>query len=171
MLKSRFIWLRSRVRPPRLPPPIGAMPSRRMNPESEELRTSSRDWVRTASVQTQANKRRERLPKGSPVGPTAVMIRVKGPLTRLLIPVAGIGAGQGTQHHQPRHETRVGVGQGGSHQLIHLIEPGKVPPCLRRGFTKRLHEPLPAREDSPGGSVASGRGQTGWMTQRFSPAS
>ena len=152
-MKSRFIWLRSRVRSPRLPPPIGAMPSRRMNPESEEPRTSSRDWVRTASVQTQANKRRERLPKGSPVGPTAVMIRVKGPLTRfVLIPVAGIGAGQGTQHHQPRHETRVGVGQGGSHELIHLIEAGEVVPRLGRGFAERLHKSLPAREGSPGGA-------------------
>ena len=37
-----------------------------MNPESDGPRTSARLWVRTASVQTQANKRRERLPKGSP---------------------------------------------------------------------------------------------------------
>ena len=78
----------------------------------------------------------------------------------VLIPVAGIGAGQGTQHHQPRHETRVGVGQGGSHELLHLVEAGEMAACLGRGFVERLHEPLPAREDSPGGSVASG-GQTG----------
>ena len=58
----------SRVRSPRLPPPIGAMPSRRMNPESEESQEPAHWlWVRTASVHTQASNRRERLPKGSPV--------------------------------------------------------------------------------------------------------
>ena len=36
-----------------------------MNSESEDPRTSSRLWVRTVSVQTQANKSRGRFPKGS----------------------------------------------------------------------------------------------------------
>ena len=44
-LKSRSIWLRSRVRAP----PMEAMPSLRMNSESEEPRMSSRLLVRTAS--------------------------------------------------------------------------------------------------------------------------
>ena len=82
-LKSRFIWLHSRVRSPRLPPPIGTMSSRRMNPESEEPRTSSRDWVRTASVHSQASKRRGRLPKGSLLALLENMMSVNGPLTRL----------------------------------------------------------------------------------------
>ena len=36
-----------------------------MNLESESPRTITRLWVRTASVQSQAIKRRGRLPKGS----------------------------------------------------------------------------------------------------------
>ena len=68
--------LRSRVRPPLVPPPTGTKSSLRMNSESEAPRNSSRLWVRTASVDTQASNRRGRLPKGRPVLPTAVMIRV-----------------------------------------------------------------------------------------------
>ena len=123
-----------------------------MNPESDGPRTSARLWVRTASVQTQANKRRERLPKGSPVWPTAVMIRVVGTIDTLVLKLASrVGAGQGTQRHQPRHETRVGGCFTGSNQLLHPVEAGEVVPRLRRGFAKRLHELPPARKGSPGG--------------------
>ncbi len=62
------------------------------------------------------------------------------------------GAGQGTQHHQPRHETRIGDSFTGSNQLLDLIEAGEVVASLRRIFAERLHEPLPAREASPGGT-------------------
>ena len=63
--KSRFIWLRSRVRSPGFPPLSLPIPNVRMNSESDFPRTSSRFWVRTASVHTQASNRRGRLPKGS----------------------------------------------------------------------------------------------------------
>ena len=72
-----------------------------------------------------------------------------------------VGAGQGTQHHQPRHEPRVGGCFTGSNQKIHLIEAGEVTLRLGRMVSERLHEPLPAREGSPGFSRASGGGQTG----------
>ena len=85
------------------------MSSRRMNPESEEPRTSSRDWVRTASVETQANKRRERLPKGSPGLTHSRHDQGERAVDALVLKLAArVGAGQGTQHHQPGHETRVG---------------------------------------------------------------
>ena len=54
-----------------------------MNSESDFPRTSSRLWVRTASVHTQASKRRGRLPKGSLLSAPATMISLNGPLTRL----------------------------------------------------------------------------------------
>ena len=41
------------------------------------------------------------------------------------------------------------VGWAGSDELLYLIEAGEVVPRLRRIFAERLHEFLPAREDSP----------------------
>ena len=45
----------------------------RINSESERPRTSSRLWVCTASVETQASKSRGKFPKGSLQPPPAVM--------------------------------------------------------------------------------------------------
>ena len=72
--------------------------------------------------------------------------------TLVLSPVAGIGAGQGTQHHQPGHETEIGVRFTGSNQKVHLVKAGEMPPRLRRVVADRLHKLPPAREASPGGS-------------------
>ena len=82
-----------------------------------------------------------------------------------------VGAGQGTQHHQPRHETEIGVRFTGSNQKVHLVKAGEVVASLRRIFPEHLHEPFPARDASPGSSQSSDGGQTGCMTQRFSAAS
>ena len=142
-----------------------------MNPESEAPRNSSRDWVRTASVHTHAQQARE-IAEGQAGLAHGRHDQGVGTVDTLVLKLAArVGAGQGTQHHQPGHEPRVSGCFTGFSQKVHLIEAGEMPPRLRRGVADRLHEPLPAREDSPGGSVASGRGQTGWMTQRFSPAS
>ena len=64
------------MRSPRLPPLSLRIPNLRMNPASEEPRTNSRLWVRTASVHTQASSRRGRFPKGSRLSPTALITRV-----------------------------------------------------------------------------------------------
>ena len=52
-------------RAPVAPPPTGSIPTVRMNSESDFPRISSRLWVCTASVQTQASNRRGKLPKGA----------------------------------------------------------------------------------------------------------
>ena len=94
----------SRVRSPRLPPPIGAMFSLRMNPESEVPRNSSRDWVRTASVHTQASKRRGEIAEGQPGLTHSRHNQGVGAIDTfvLTLAVAGVGTGQGTQRQQPR---------------------------------------------------------------------
>ena len=53
-----------------------------MNSASERPRTSSRHWVRTASVQTQASNNRGMFPKGSLCGCPAVITSVYGPFLR-----------------------------------------------------------------------------------------
>ena len=107
-----------------------------MNSESEFPRTSTRLWVRTASVHTQASNRRGRLPKGSLLsGSRRIIPSVYGPLTRLVLkPVAGVGAGQGAQRHHPRHEAQIGVRFAGLDKLVHLIGLGEVVQRLGRGF-------------------------------------
>ena len=40
--------------------------------------------------------------------------------------VAGVGAGQGAQRHQPRHEAEIGVRFAGRNKLVHLVEAGEV---------------------------------------------
>ena len=37
----------------------------------------------------------------------------------VLMPVAGVGAGQGAQRHHPRHETEIRVRFAGLDQLVH----------------------------------------------------
>ena len=49
-------------RSPRVPPLVLVMSSLRMNSESDRPRISSRRWVRTASVETQAMSNRGRFP-------------------------------------------------------------------------------------------------------------
>ena len=56
-------------------------------------------------------------------------------------PVAGVGAGQAAQRHQPRHETHVGVLFAGLDQLVHLIQAREVVPRLGRGFVERPDRP------------------------------
>ena len=76
-----------------------------------------------------------------------------GPIDTLVLKLASrVGAGQGTQHHQPRHEPRVRGCFTGSNQKVHLVKAGEVVASLRRVFAERLHESLPAREGSPGGA-------------------
>ena len=48
----------------------------------------------------------------------------------VLQPAAGVGAGQGAERHQPRHEAEIGVRFAGPDQLVHLIEAGEVAPRL-----------------------------------------
>ena len=84
-----------------------------MNSASDFPRTSSRDWVRTASVETQASKSRGRLPKGSSsiaIVATGNHDELVGSVDALVLkPVAGVAARQAAQRHQPRHEAQVGV--------------------------------------------------------------
>ena len=47
-----------------------------------------------------------------------------------MMPVAGVGAGQGAQRHRAAHEAKIGVRFAGLRQLVHLIEAGESP--LRR---------------------------------------
>ena len=54
------------------------------------------------------------------------------------MPVAGVGAGQGAQHHHPGHEAFLGVRFAGPDKLVHLIGLGEVPPCRWWDFAERL---------------------------------
>ena len=56
---------------------------------------------------------------------------VDAPVLKL---TARVGAGQGTQHHQPCHEPRVGSCFTGSNQKVHLIETGEVVQRLGQGY-------------------------------------
>ena len=63
---------------------------------SDDPRISTRLWVRTASVHSQASKRRGRLPKGSLLALLENRMSVNGPLTRLYslrLPRGWCGAG------------------------------------------------------------------------------
>ena len=44
----------------------------------------------------------------------------------VLMPVSGIGAGQGAERQQPRHEAEIGVRFAGPDKLVHLIGLGEV---------------------------------------------
>ena len=105
-----------------------------MNPESEEPRTSSRLWVRTASVHTQASSSRGRFPKGSFVLPLVNMIRRIRTIDALVLkPIAGVGARQAAQRHQPRHESHVGFRFASLDKLVRLIEACEVMQRLGQG--------------------------------------
>ena len=69
-------------------------------------------------------------------------------------PVAGVGARQGAQRHQPRHETRIAIRFTGPGQRVHRIEAGAVVPrlgCALEGF---LHWPARDRENFTHGNPA-----------------
>ena len=126
------------------------MPSRRMNPESEEPRTSSRDWGPHGLSADPGQQKAREIAEGQPgwthsrhdQGERAVDALV-------LVAVAGVGAGQGTQHHQTRHETRIGSHFTGLDELVRLIEAGEVVQRLGRIFVERLHSPLPVLQEPP----------------------
>ena len=68
----------------------------------------------------------------------------------VLFPVAGVGAGQAAQHHQPRHEAWIGVRFAGLDKLVYLIGHGERVPRLGRGFADRLHRSVQAGENFGG---------------------
>ena len=171
-MKSRFIWLRSRVRSPRLPPPIGAMPSLRMNSESESHRNNLTTLGPHRFGRDPGQQQTRQIAEGQPGLTHSGHDQGVGAVNALVLKlVAGVSAGQGTQHRQPRHEARVGVRFTGPDKLFHLIEADEMAPRLGRRFAKRLHEPFPDREGSPDGSEALGLGQTGSISHLFSFAS
>ena len=71
------------------------------------------------------------------------------------IPVAGVGARQRAQRHQPRHETPVGVRFAGLDKLIHLV--AWVKWCRTWGEASRIACTGPSRslKTSPIGTKPS----------------
>ena len=109
-----------------------------MNSESERPRTSSRLWVRTASVETQATTNGE-VAKGELVSAAGDHVEREGAVLSLVLKaVAGVGAGQGAQRHHSRHETEIRVRFAGPDQLVYLIGEGEAPPRRWWGFAERL---------------------------------
>ena len=69
--------------------------------------------------------------------------------TDILKPVAGVGARQAAQRHQPRHEAYVGIVFAGLNQLVHLVEAGEVVSRLGGGLLERLLRTALAGEHVP----------------------
>ena len=69
------------------------------------------------------------------------------------MPVARIGAGQGTQRHHPRHEAEIGGRFAGPDQLVHLIGLGEMVPRLGRGL-EGFHSAARTRDDFTYGEPA-----------------
>ena len=67
----------------------------------------------------------------------------------VLQPAARVGAGQGTQCHQPRHEAEIGVRFAGPDQLVHLIEAGEVAPRLGEDARSAFTSPSRAGKSPP----------------------
>ena len=61
--------------------------------------------------------------------------------------VAGVGAGQAAQRHQPRHETEIGGRFAGRDKLVHLVGLGEVVERLGRGVADRLHRAVQIGDD------------------------
>ena len=61
--------------------------------------------------------------------------------------VAGVGAGQAAQRHQPRHEAESGVRFAGRDKLVHLVGLGEVVERLGRGVADRLDRPVQVGDD------------------------
>ena len=111
-----------------------------MNSESERPRTSSRDWVRTASVETQASKQAGQVAIGELITEACDHSQREGAIRPFVLKlVAGVAAGQAAQRHRPRHETKIGVRFAGPDKLIHLVEAGEVVQRLGRGFADLFH--------------------------------
>ena len=56
----------------------------------------------------------------------------------VLFPVAGVGAGQAAQRHQPSHEAQIRVRFAGPCELVYLIEAGEMLLCRLRHSAERL---------------------------------
>ena len=67
----------------------------------------------------------------------------------VLQPAAGVGAGQGAERHQPRHEAEIGVRFAGPDQLVHLIEAGEVAPRLGEDARSAFTSPSRAGKSPP----------------------
>ena len=70
-------------------------------------------------------------PRFLDVSPVDHVERIGAVDALVLFPVAGVGAGQAAQHHQPRHEAWIGVRFAGADKLVYLIGHGERVP--RRG--------------------------------------
>ena len=125
-----------------------------MKSASEEPRISSRLWVRTASVRNPSQQQAGNVTEGEFVDrlPALTTEFVRAVDALVLDPVAGVGAGQATQRHQPRHEAHVGVRFAGRNKLVHLVGLGEVVPRLGRGGVDRLHRPIQATGGFTGGT-------------------
>ena len=99
---------------------------------------SSRDCVRTASVQTHARSKPRPGAVGQLVIPAGNHDQLVGTVDALVLkPVAGVGARQTTQREQPRHETHLGVRVARGDELVDLVELREVSASLGRAFSAR----------------------------------
>ena len=81
--------------------------------------------------------------EGELVAATGDHVEREGTVDALvLVPVAGVGPGQGAERHRAAHETQIGVRFAGRDKLVHLIGKGESP--LRRlgCFAERLPRPV-----------------------------
>ena len=114
-----------------------------MNLESERPRTSSRHWVRTASVQDPREDQAGQVAEGELAASRSSHVeRVRAVDALVLKPVAGVGARQRAQRHHPRHEAPVGVRFAGRDKLVHLIGLSEVVHRLGRGVADRLQRAI-----------------------------
>ena len=70
----------------------------------------------------------------------------------VLMLVAGVASRQGTERHQPRHETEIGVRFAGPDKLVHLIAEGEAPPRRWWGFAERLDRAGQINDDFSNGN-------------------
>ena len=149
--KSRFIWLRRRVRTPVVPPlSLLKTPNVRMNPESERPRINSRLRVRNDFGTHPGQQEAREVSEGElGVDPGAHPQRIGPVTTDVLFPVAGIGAGQGAERHRSRHEAEIRVRFTGPNKLVHLIGLGEMVCRLARGVAERLHRLAAPSEGFP----------------------
>ena len=139
-----------------------------MNSASERPRTSSRLWVRTASVETQANNKRGEVAKGELVSAAGDHVKREGAVLSLVLKaVAGVGAGQGAQRHRPRHEASFGVRFAGRDKLVHLIGEGEASPRRWWGFAERLDRAGQIGDDCSNGNQLAALTLHGFYSPMF----